>query len=225
MTLYFPAIAACRAETPDLPCRRQPAGGNVVETSGSLSGSDDACGARPMVFQPVNIRLANEADLPAINAIYNHYVPISTTTYDLKPMTMAQRRKWFKGREGIHPVTVALPAEETDQPGDATEKSIVGWGALNTWRAKPGYRLTVENSVYVHPDHQRSGVGSAILLDQIERARQLGVHVIVAGIDAEQEASLALHYKHGFREVARFPQVGYKFDRWLDAVFMQLTLQ
>jgi phosphinothricin acetyltransferase len=171
------------------------------------------------------IRFATEADLPVINAIYNHYVPISTTTYDLKPMTLAQRRKWFKGREEIHPVTVASPAEKAGESADVQEKPIIGWGSLNTWRAKPGYRLTVENSVYVHPDHQRVGVGSAILLDQIERARQLGMHVIVAGIDAEQDASLALHYKHGFREVGRFPQVGYKFDRWLDAVFMQLTLQ
>jgi phosphinothricin acetyltransferase len=177
------------------------------------------------------IRLATEADLKSINDIYNHYVPISTTTYDLKPMTLAQRRKWFKGRIDIHPVTVALPiaaaseAADAMQAADSQEKPIIGWGSLNTWRAKPGYRLTVENSVYVHPDHQRAGVGSAILLDQIERARQLGVHVIVAGIDAEQEASLALHYKYGFREVGRFPQVGYKFDRWLDAVFMQLTLQ
>jgi phosphinothricin acetyltransferase len=170
------------------------------------------------------VRLATEADLKAINAIYNHYVPISTTTYDLKPMTLAQRRKWFKGREEIHPVTVALRADAAGDSADVQEKPIVGWGSLNWWRAKPGYRLTVENSVYVHPDHQRAGVGSAILLDQIERARQLGIHVIVAGIDAEQEASLALHYKHGFREVGRFPQVGYKFDRWLDAVFMQLTL-
>jgi L-amino acid N-acyltransferase len=174
---------------------------------------------------PFIIRLADQSHLKAINAIYNHYVPISTTTYDLKPMTLAQRRKWFKGREDIHPVTIALPADAAADADEHADKPIVGWGSLNTFRHKPGYRLTVENSVYVHPDHQRTGVGSAILLDQIERARQLGLHVIVAGIDAEQTASMALHYKHGFREVGRFPQVGYKFDRWLDAVFMQLTLQ
>ncbi len=78
--------------------------------------------------------------------------------------------------------------------------------------------------MYVHPGHQRQGIGSAILADQIERARQLKIHAIVAGIDSLQDASLLLHSKHGFVEVARFPQIGRKFDQWLDVVFMQLVL-
>jgi len=191
----------------------------------------------------LSIRLATEADLPAINDIYNHYVPISTTTYELEPTTLAERRRWFAGRAPIHPVTVAEQAgDRRPQTGGAETAAaptlqptayslqptacppILGFGSLHTFRNKPGYRFTVENSVYVHPDHHRMGVGSAIILDQIERARQLGLHTIVAGIDKEQTASLALHYKHGFREVGRFPQVGRKFDRWLDAVFMQLIL-
>lgn len=166
---------------------------------------------------PLHIRLANESDLPAINAIYNHYVPISTTTYDIEPMSLETRQRWFAGREPIHPVTVAYD--------DVATYEILGWGSLHTFRNKPGYRFTVENSVYVHPDHQREGIGSALLLDQIARARALGLHAIVAGADAEQTASLALHYHHGFREAGRCPQVGRKFDRWLDVVFMQLTLE
>ena len=166
---------------------------------------------------PLTIRLATADDLPAINAIYNHYVPISTTTYDIELMSLETRRKWFENRDAIHPVTVA---HHEDAPSD-----IVGWGSLHTFRGKPGYRLTVENSVYVHPDRQREGIGSAILLDQIERARALGLHAIIAGIDAEQLPSLALHYKHGFREVGRFGQIGYKFDRWLDVIFMELLLE
>ncbi len=74
-------------------------------------------------------------------------------------------------------------------------------------------------------DCHRQGVGSAILADQIERARNLGLHAIVAGIDAEQAASIALHAKHGFKEVARFPEIGRKFDKWLDVVFMELLLE
>jgi phosphinothricin acetyltransferase len=163
------------------------------------------------------IRLATTADLPAINAIYNHYVPISTTSYDLAPMSLEDRQRWFAGRDAIHPVTVA---HFPDAPA-----RVVGWGSLHTFRAKPGYRLTVENSVYVHPDHQREGIGSTIIVDQIARARALGLRAIVAGIDSEQTASIALHAKHGFREVGRFPQVGRKFDRWLDVVFMELVLE
>jgi phosphinothricin acetyltransferase len=179
----------------------------------------------------LSIRLATIADLAAINDIYNHYVPLTTTSYDTAPSTLEDRRKWFAGREPIHPVTVALlddapapspPASSLQSPASPV---VVGWGSLHTWRSKSGYRTTVENSVYVHPDHLRIGVGSAILADQITRARELGLHVIVAGIDSEQLPSLALHYKHGFREVGRFPQVGRKFDRWLEAIFMQLTLE
>ena len=165
----------------------------------------------------LHIRLATAADLPAINDIYNHYVPISTTTYDIQPMSLETRRKWFDDRDPIHPVTVACH--------DEAPQEVLGWGSLHTFRNKPGYRRTVENSVYVHPDRQREGIGSAILLDQIERAKALGLHVIVAGIDAEQLASLALHYKHGFREVGRFGQIGHKFDRWLDVIFMELLLE
>jgi phosphinothricin acetyltransferase len=170
-------------------------------------------GLKSHAMSELLVRLAVEADLPAINAIYNHYVPISTTTFALTPMTIEQRRQWFAGREAIHPATVACRGE-----------AVVGWGSLHTFRAIAGYRQTVENSVYVHPDHQRAGVGAALLADQIDRARAARLHAIVAVIGSEQTASLALHAKFGFREVGRFPQVGRKFDRWLDAVFMQLTL-
>jgi L-amino acid N-acyltransferase len=179
----------------------------------------------------LSIRLATAADLPAINDIYNHYVPISTTSYDIQPMSLEARRQWFEARDAIHPVTVAY-YDDSEAAADLASSiqhpaspNLVGWGSLHTFRAKPGYRLTVENSVYVHPDRQREGIGSAILLDQIDRARALGLHAIIAGIDAEQTPSLALHYKHGFREVGRFGQIGRKFDRWLDVVFMELLLE
>ena len=164
------------------------------------------------------IRPAIDADLPAINAIYNHYVVTSTTTYDLTPLTLEERQRWLAGREKIHPVIVVCDA------ADGNEK-VVGWGSLNVFRSKPGYRFTVENSVYVHFDHQRRGIGSAIIEHQIRQAKELGLHAIVAGIGAEQTASISLHGKHGFVEVARFPEVGRKFDQWLDVVFMQRMIK
>jgi L-amino acid N-acyltransferase YncA len=170
---------------------------------------------------PLAIRPATEDDLPAINAVYNYYVSTSTTNYDLEPLSLEERRRWFTGRAAIHPVIVVI---QPDDAGEQGEK-LVGWGSLNVFRTKPGYRFTVENSVYVHPDHQRQGVGSAIIEHQIVEAKALGLHAIVAGIDAEQTASLALHAKHGFVEVARFPEVGRKFDRWLDVVFMQRLIK
>jgi L-amino acid N-acyltransferase YncA len=102
---------------------------------------------------------------------------------------------------------------------------IVGYGSIHTFRGKRGYRFVVENSVYVRHELQRQGIGTLILTDLIQRARALGHHAIVAGIDSEQQASIALHAKHGFTEVGRMPEIGTKFGRWLDVVFMQYTLK
>ncbi|QDT00420.1 GNAT family N-acetyltransferase [Adhaeretor mobilis] len=161
----------------------------------------------------ISIRLAAPKDLPSINAIYNEYPAQSTTTYDLEPWSARQREAWFVDREAIHPVTVAC-----------REDQVVGWGSLGTFRSRPAYRRTVENSVYVHPSFVRQGVGSALMADQIARARQLGLRTIIAAIDSEQAGSLALHTKHGFVEAGRFPNIGRKFDRWLTSIFMQLML-
>jgi L-amino acid N-acyltransferase YncA len=165
-------------------------------------------------MSPVAIRLAVAEDFGAITDIYNHYVATSTTTYDDEPANVDDRRKQFEGRPAIHPVTVAVRDGE-----------IIGFGALNPFRARNGYRFTVENSVYVRHDSHRQGAGSAILTDQIERARALGLHAIVAVIDAEQSASIALHAQHGFVHVGRMPEIGAKFGRWLDVLFMEKLLE
>jgi L-amino acid N-acyltransferase YncA len=159
------------------------------------------------------VRLATADDFDAITDIYNHYVAVSTTTYDEEPVTADDRRQQFATRELVHPVTVA------ERNGE-----IIGFGALNPFRSRRGYRFTVENSVYVRHDCHRQGVGAAILGDQIERARKLGLHAIIAVIDSEQAASIALHAKHGFTEVGRMPEIGTKFGRWLDVVFMERVL-
>ncbi|MGI9457717.1 MAG: GNAT family N-acetyltransferase [Aeoliella sp.] len=156
------------------------------------------------------LRLATASDLPAINDIYNHYVATSTTTYNYQPTTSEARSKWFQDRLEIHPVTVVTRREQ-----------VVAWGSLGPFRPQPGYRLTVENSVYVHPDHQRCGIGSILLTDQTERAQTLGLWAIVAVIDSEQVASIAIHRKFGFVEKGRLTRIARKFDRWLDAVLMQ----
>ena len=160
------------------------------------------------------LRLATRDDLEAINAIFNHYVPDTTANYDYEPWTMEARQAWFEERESIHPVTVVTH-----------EGRVVAWGALSWFRKRAGYRSTVENSIYVHPDHQRRGLGRMILTDQIERARSLGVHAIVAAIDTLQTASLALHERMGFHEAGRFREVGYKLGGWRDVVFMMRVVE
>lgn len=160
------------------------------------------------------IRLATLADLPAINEIYNHYVLHSTCTYDEEPTTAAEREVWFLGHGPQHPITVA----------EAGGGEIAGWASLSPFRTRPAYRRTVENSVYVRHDRQRQGIGHALLADSVERAKALGHHSIIAAIDGEQAASVSIHQRLGFEQVALLKQVGFKFDRWLDVVYLQKIL-
>jgi phosphinothricin acetyltransferase len=162
----------------------------------------------------LTIRLAQVADLPAINDIYNHYVLASTCTYQTDPETMDARRAWFDAHGERHPVTVAV-----DGGG-----RVVGWGSLSAFRERAAYARTVENSVYVHRDAHRRGIGRRLLADQIDRATAAGHHTIIAGIDADQEASVALHAAMGFERVAFLHEVGFKFDRWLHVIYMQRML-
>ena len=166
------------------------------------------------MFTDLSIRPAVVADLTAINAIYNWYVPQSTCTYQIDPETEEDRRDWFEHHGPEHPVTVAELAGE-----------VVGWGSLSTFRARAAYDRTVEDSVYVRHDLQRRGIGGRLLDDLIARATSLGHRVIVAGIDREQAGSIALHEQRGFVQAGLLHEVGFKFDRWLDMVFMERLLR
>jgi phosphinothricin acetyltransferase len=157
--------------------------------------------------------LASEADLPAINAIYNHFVLNATCTYQLTPESEESRREWFRRHGDKHPVTVGEFSGE-----------IVGWGALNLFNPREAYARTVENSVYVHPQWHRRGIGRTLLADLIVRARALGHRTIIAGISADQAASIALHEAHGFVKAGYLREVGHKFGQWLDVATYQLLL-
>ena len=157
-----------------------------------------------------HIRLATECDLPAIHDIYNYYVVHSACTYQTEIEPLAVRQTWFAGRGPEHPVTVA-----------ELDGQVVGWGALSRFHPRSAYRRTVENAVYVRHDSHRRGVGRALLVDLIDRAAALDHHTIVALVDAEQAGSLALHEQLGFGHAGRIQQAGFKFDRWLDVVYLQ----
>jgi len=158
-----------------------------------------------------SIRIAVESDLPAINDIYNHYVLCSTCTYQEDLESLEERQKWFNGHDEKHPVIVA-----------EANSRVVGWGSLSPFHKRSAYRRTVENSVYVDHQHQRLGVGSLLLQELIARARALEHRVIIAGIDADQAASIQLHTKFQFKKVGHLEQVGFKFGRWLDVIYMEL---
>ena len=161
----------------------------------------------------VIVRPATEADLPAILEIYNDAILHTTAIWREEVFDLDNRRKWFSEREASgYPV---LLAEE--------DGSIVGFGSFGDFRTYNGYRFTVEHSVYTAEAVRRRGVASALIAALIERAQALGKHVMIGGIASDNHASLALHAKLGFTETARMPEVGFKFGRWLDLVFMQKT--
>jgi L-amino acid N-acyltransferase len=158
------------------------------------------------------IRLAAAADLPAINDLYNHYVLNSTCTYQLDPTSLPDRQAWFARHGPKLPVTVAEIA------GTST---LVGWASLTPLMERPAYRFTVEDSIYVHKDYHRRGIGLALLVDILCRADELRYRNVIAIISADQTPSVALHRNLGFAEVGRLPRVGFKFNRWLDVLYMQ----
>jgi L-amino acid N-acyltransferase YncA len=166
-----------------------------------------------MVSPPVGIRPAAQADLTAINQIYNYFVTRSTCTYQEKSEPMTGRQQWFAHHGHQHPVVVA-----------ECNGKVVGWGSLSAYHPRAAYRRTVENSIYVHHNHHHRGIGTALMKDLIARARAIGHHAIIAVIDSEQEPSVALHDRFRFRKVGHFRQIGFKFGRWLDVIYMELLL-
>jgi len=160
------------------------------------------------------VRTATANDLPAMLVIYNDIIINTTAVYDYEPHTIEMRRQWFttKQEQGF-PVFVA---EENG--------AIVGFSSFGTFRTWAGFKHTVENSIYVSAEHRGKGIGKLLLPPLIDAAKELKLHAIVAGIDATNDISITLHKKFGFIEVAHFKEVGYKFDRWLDLVFMELIV-
>jgi phosphinothricin acetyltransferase len=165
------------------------------------------------VAAPFTIRSATLADCPAINDIYNHYVVHDTCTYQTEPDTLAEREAWLARHGGVHPVLVAEVAGE-----------VVAWGALSAFHPRAAYRFSVEDSLYVRHDWQRRGLGRSLLAELVRLAREHGHHTVIALISADKAGSVALHEGCGFRRTAELREAGYKFERWLDVVFMQVML-
>lgn len=162
----------------------------------------------------MQLRDAVEGDILGILAIYNEVIANSTAVYAEQAVTFDERLAWFRlRRQQGYPVLVA-----SDDTG------VIGFISFGDFRAWPCYLHSVEHSVHVRADRRGGGVGRSLIEALIPRACALDKHVLIAGIDADNASSLRLHRRLGFEQVAHFREVGRKFDRWLDLVFMQRFL-
>ena len=165
---------------------------------------------------PMNlVHCTFERHAGAILAIFNEAILNSTALYEYQPRTLDTMRQWFaaKGAGGFPVIGLE------DEAGE-----LLGFASFGPFRAFPAFKYTVEHSVYIRADQRGRGLGQRLMHALIDAARVHGVHVIVGAIDASNAASLALHTQLGFQHVGTLPEVGFKFGRWLDLAWVQLTL-
>jgi phosphinothricin acetyltransferase len=161
------------------------------------------------------VRDATRQDLPEILSIYNEVIRNSTAVYSEIEFAPARGLGWFEAKsEHGFPFIVAH-----DDTG------VIGFGTFGEFRAWPCYRHTVEHSVHIRSDRRGQGLGRMLLLELIARAKTMQKHVMIAGIDADNAVSIGLHRSLGFRQAGHFLEVGFKFGRWLDLVFLELSLR
>jgi L-amino acid N-acyltransferase len=165
----------------------------------------------------IELRDAVAADLAATLSIYNELIDSTTVAWSERRQTLDERRAWFEEQERRgFPMLVAVDGDEV--------VGITSYGDFRDSVHWPGYRFTVEHSIHVRGDRRGGGVGRLLMLELISRAQRNGIHVMVAGIDAANAGSVRFHERLGFVEVARMPETGNKFGRWLDLVLMQRIL-
>lgn len=167
-----------------------------------------------MMTDQITLRDATPEDAAGIADIYNDAVRHTTAILMEGEVDAANRVAWMQARTALgYPVLVAVRGPQ-----------VLGYASFGDWRPFDGFRATVENSVYVHPEARGQGIAQNLLAALLPRAVACGKHKMVAAITSENAASLRLHARAGFVETARMREVGQKFGRWLDLVFMEATL-
>jgi L-amino acid N-acyltransferase len=157
---------------------------------------------------------ASSDDLPQILAIYNEVIRNSTAVYTEQEYDAVRGKGWFEAKRASgYPFVVTRDAA-----------GVSGFGSFGEFRAWPCYRATVEHSVHVRADCRGQGIGRQIVEHLMQRAVELDKHVMIAGVDADNAVSIRLHERLGFTAVGHFREVGYKFGRWLDLIFLQRIL-
>lgn len=161
----------------------------------------------------VSVRRAKDDDAAVIADIYNHYIIGSTATFHTEPVDAEERLSWLATHNDRYPVLVA-----------EVDGRVVAWGSLTRWSERPAYAPAVEVGTYVEFESRGLGLGTALMNALVDEARRAGHHALIGQIVAENEASISLARSMGFEQVGVLREVGFKFDRWLDVVFMERIL-
>ena len=161
-----------------------------------------------------SIRAAVLEDAKQIAEIYNHFVLTSTITFEEEPVPVAEiARRVSETQASSLPWLVATRGE-----------LIAGFAYAQNWKTRAAYRFSREVTVYVREGLGRSGIGSQLYTQLFAALKAGGAHAVIGGVALPNEASLRLHQKFGFEKVAHFKEVGFKFNRWVDVTYFQLTL-
>ena len=159
------------------------------------------------------IRTMEERDLPGVLEIYNDIILTNTAVYMNEPQSIQEKKKWFAERK-----VAGYPVLVFEEDGD-----VAGFATYSQFRPYPGYKYTMEHSVYVHKEHYHKGIATKLMRELIRIAEERGVKTLVAGIDGENIGSIKAHEKLGFEYAGTIKNAGTKFGRWLDLVFYQLN--
>ena len=162
-----------------------------------------------ILLRPFDIK-----DVPAITAIYAHYVEHSTVTFDTEPPSENSIANKFGAMVALkHPVIIA-----------ERDGKVLGYAYASTYRDRPAYRFTCEDTLYLAPEATGLGIGSLLLEQLITDAQNFGFRQMLGVIEASATPSIGIHKKFGFEINGRYPELGFKFDCWLDIVHMQRAL-
>jgi L-amino acid N-acyltransferase len=183
--------------------------------TGTEPGPEGATCAGDRAAPTFRIELAGPAHAEGTRAIYNREIETGTATFEMSPRTLADQLEWIAEHSGIHPAIVAVGTDEAGEP------RVLGFGTLSSYRPRPAYSTTVEDSVYVAEEFQGLGIGRALLEELLRLAEAHGFHAVIARINGDNDASVALHEGCGFEMIGTEKEVGRKFGRWLDVVCMQ----
>lgn len=160
-----------------------------------------------------NLRAVAGRDASAICAIYNPYVLETVITFEQSPVSEAEMTKRIREYTALYPWLVT-----------ELDSKVVAYAYATRWRARAAYDFTLESTIYVDKAYAGRGIAKLLYLELLRELKSRGVHAVVGCIALPNDASVALHEKCGFVKVAHFPQVGRKFDRWVDVGFWQATL-